>query len=161
MPVLFRDISQSLNRVRTSQIGKDGKHLIFTVTPGQLVIVFKDGEEPRLLLGEESMLLQGFPIAAVSDLVQKTPNRDLADLGGNMVAVLVLLALLMSSVACVHWRANDADEEGQQQASSDESSESSSSELDVATSVLAILAQKDQKGQQHTWRRSRAQEGEV
>ena len=69
MPVLFRDISQSLNRVRTSRIGKDGKHLIFTVTPGQLVIVFKDGGEPRLLLGEESMLLQGFPIAAVSDLV--------------------------------------------------------------------------------------------
>ena len=51
MPVLFRDISQSLNRVRTSQIGKDGEHLMFTVTPGQLVIVFKDGGEPRLLLG--------------------------------------------------------------------------------------------------------------
>ena len=145
-PVLFRDISQSLSRVRTSTIGEDGEHSIFTVTPGQMVIVFKDGEEPRLLLGEESMLLQGFPIAAVSDLVQKTPNSVMADLAGNMVAVPVLLALLMSSVACVHWRANDADEEGQQQASSDESSESSSSGLDVATSVLAILAQNDQTG---------------
>ena len=68
-PVLFRDISQTMSRVRTSTIGKDGEHYIFTVTPGQMVIVFKDGEEPRLLLGEWSMLLQGFPIAAVSDLV--------------------------------------------------------------------------------------------
>ena len=70
----------------------------------------------------------------------------MVDLAGNMVAVPVLLALLMSSVACVHWRANDADEEGQEQASSDESSESSSSGLDVATSVLAMMARKDQTG---------------
>ena len=122
---------------------------------------FKDGEEPRLLFGEESMLLQGFPIAAVPDLVQKQPNSVMADLGGNMVAVPVLFALLMSSVACVHWRANNADEDGQQQASSDESSESSSSELDVATSVLAILAPKDQRGSNTLGDGPRAQEGEV
>ena len=64
----------------------------------------KEAEKPRLLLGEEAMVLQGFPIAAVSDLVERTSNHVMADLAGNMVAVPVLLALLMSAVACVHWR---------------------------------------------------------
>ena len=50
------------------------------------------------------MVLQGFPIAKVSDLVERTSNHVMADLAGNMVAVPVLLALMMAAVACVHWR---------------------------------------------------------
>ena len=55
------------------------------------------------MLGEAAMVLQGFPVAKVSDLVDRTPNHVMADLAGNMVAVPVLLALLMAAVACVHW----------------------------------------------------------
>ena len=74
------------------------------MTPGQVVLVFQAHEEPRLLLGEEAMVLQGFPIAKVSDLVNTTTNHLMADIAGNMVALPVLLALMMSAVACVSWR---------------------------------------------------------
>ena len=103
-PVLFRDVSQSCNRVRASTFGSDGQHLSFTVTPGQVALVFQEAEKPRLLLGEEAMVLQGFPIAKVSDLVERTSNRVMADLAGNMVAVPVLFALMMAAVEGVHWR---------------------------------------------------------
>ena len=87
-----------------STFGIDGQHLSFTATPGQVTLVFQEAEKPRLLLGEEAMVLQGFPIAKVSDLVERTSNHVMADLAGNMVAVPVLLALMMAAVACVHWR---------------------------------------------------------
>eukprot|EP00812_Abedinium_dasypus_P008312 NODE_2082_length_999_cov_1.548729.p1 GENE.NODE_2082_length_999_cov_1.548729~~NODE_2082_length_999_cov_1.548729.p1 ORF type:complete len:145 (-),score=14.88 NODE_2082_length_999_cov_1.548729:17-451(-) len=76
-PALFRDVSSgACGWVRTSTFGADGQHLSFTGTPGQLTIVFKQGEEPRWLLGQEAMVLQGFPIAAVSDLVERTNNNS-------------------------------------------------------------------------------------
>lgn len=102
--VLLRDINASHTRVRLSVIDDGGKHLSFTVLPKQLCVVFKGlGEAPRLLLGEEAMMIQGFPVAKVSDLVAKTPNKLLQDIAGNMTANPVLLLLLMSAVACVHW----------------------------------------------------------
>ena len=88
-PVLFRDVSQTCSRARTPNVGSDGRHLSFTVTPGQLTLVFQEAEKPRLLLGQEAMVLQGFPIAKVSDLVARTTNHVMADLAGNMVAVPV------------------------------------------------------------------------
>ena len=103
-PVLFRDVGQNCFRTRLSTVDSDGRHRSFTVTPGQVVLVFQAHEEPRLLLGEEAMVLQGFPIAKVSDLVSSTTNHLMADIAGNMVALPVLLALLMSAVACVSWR---------------------------------------------------------
>ena len=36
-PVLLRDISQSMMRVRTSTIDDEGRHRSFTLTPGQQV----------------------------------------------------------------------------------------------------------------------------
>ena len=90
--------------MRVSSIS-EGWHRSFTVTPQQLVLVFQAHDEPpRLLLGEEAMVLQGFPIAKVSDLVNTTTNHVMADIAGNMVALPVLLALMMSAVACVSWR---------------------------------------------------------
>ena len=133
-PVLFRDISQSCGRVRCSMFGDARQHLSFTVTPAQVALVFKDNETPRLLLGEEAMLLQGFPIAAVSDLVKNTANHVIADLAGNMVAVPVLLVLLMAAVACVDWRDGDVDEEGQRLAESGDASE-----IDAAWFAFGLL----------------------
>ena len=57
-----------------------------------------------MLLGQEAMVPQGFPIAAVSYLVERTDNNVMADPAGNMVAAPVLLVLFMAAVACVHWR---------------------------------------------------------
>ena len=56
-----------------------------------------------MLLGEESMLLQGFPIGVVSDLVAETPDKLIQDIAGNMVANPVMLIMMMSAVACVDW----------------------------------------------------------
>ena len=49
------------------------------------------------------MLLQGFPIGAVSDLVAETPDKRIQDIAGNMVANPVMLIMMMSAVACVDW----------------------------------------------------------
>ena len=102
-PALLRDISYSSHKARCSTSSEAGRHVCFTVTPKQLVLVFKEKEMPRLLLGQEALLLQGFPVSVVSDLVEATSNAALADLAGNMVSVPVLLVLLMASVASVEW----------------------------------------------------------
>ena len=103
-PLLIRDIGQSSTRIRTSTITEDGRHRSMTVTPAQLGLLSCPGETPRLMLGEEAMLLQGYPTAAVPDLVAATSNHQLAILAGNAVSVPVLLALMMASVAAVDWR---------------------------------------------------------
>ena len=104
-PVLLRDVSSPSGKARLSTLCGAGLHVSFTVTPKQVVLVFKEDDPPRLMLGEEALLLQGFPIATVSDLVAQTSttNAASADLAGNMVSVPVLLALLMASVASVEW----------------------------------------------------------
>jgi len=106
-PVLLRDISYSSGKARCSTFCDAGRHLSFTVTPKQVVLVFKKGEPPRLLLGEEALLLQGLPVSAVSDQVAAATNAALADLAGNMVAVPALLVLLMATVASVEWAGNE------------------------------------------------------
>ena len=83
---LFRDVNPGMGRVRVSSLGDKGQHLCMTITPRQTVIVFKDKSEPRLLLGEEAMILHGYPVAAVSDLVGRSSNNMMSDLAGNMAS---------------------------------------------------------------------------
>ena len=132
-PALFRDISQSLQRTRSSIKTIYDRHLSFTVTPKQVVVVFKDDEAPRLLLGEEMLLLHGFPVSAVSDLVNRTENQVLADLAGNMVSSLIMLILLMSSVACVEWSDVDRIPRCAEEATASE-------DIETATYALGLLA---------------------
>ena len=62
-PLLMRDVSQTPTRVRVSS-RCSGLHLAPTMLPNQVVLVFHpDGRKPRLLLGEESLLFQGFPVS--------------------------------------------------------------------------------------------------
>ena len=49
------------------------------------------------------MILHGYPIAAVSDLVGRSSNNMMSDLAGNMASPPVILALMMASVAAVEW----------------------------------------------------------
>ena len=76
--------------------------------PNQLVFIFYDNLEPRILLGRESLALQGFPID-VLDKMGTSPNKDylkealLGDLAGNMVSTPVMLATVMATMAAVSW----------------------------------------------------------
>ena len=49
------------------------------------------------------MILHGYPIAAVPDLVARSSNNMMSDLAGNMASPPVILALMMASVAAVEW----------------------------------------------------------
>ena len=101
--VLCRDISQSVSRVRYSKL-VDGRHVVPCKCPEQLVWVEMPGEEPRLQLGKESMLIQGFLVSKVPRLVASTPDNELMSLGGNMMASVLPLAILQSLFVSLPWR---------------------------------------------------------
>lgn len=113
--VLARDISQSIRRFRHSKkvngfgplsANADGglKHVMFTMMPEQQVLLTFESRPPRMLIGRESMLMQGFPLAKVQKLVETTEECVMMQLAGNMMATPVLLALLMSMFDCLVWK---------------------------------------------------------
>ena len=66
----FRNVSQSLGRVHTASWCKDTKkHIAPTMLPGQLLFV-ELVQPPRLMLGQEAFLFQGFPAAKFLNLVE-------------------------------------------------------------------------------------------
>ena len=65
-------------------------------------------EPPRLLLGRESMVIQGFPLAKFGNVVARTSELVMAGLGGNMMASGVLLAIIQTLFAAVPWSGVDA-----------------------------------------------------
>jgi hypothetical protein len=60
--------------------------------------------EPRLLIGREALLLQGFPIDKVKALVNRTDEQLMSQLAGNMMSLPVVLAMSMAFFASVSWR---------------------------------------------------------
>ena len=100
---LMRDCSQSVKRVRHSTVSEKGLHISPTVMPGQDILLFEH-PEPRLMLGEESLLLNGFPFALMPE-EPKWTQSFLTDLSGNMVSLPVLLALIQSTLTAVPWQA--------------------------------------------------------
>lgn len=70
------------------------------IMPQQLVWLNFQDREPRLMLGKESMILQGWPIKSV-DLPDWADNRFLQDLAGCGTALPVLLALVMSTLSAL------------------------------------------------------------
>ena len=103
--LLFRDVSCSVRRGRVSTI-ESGKHCAGTVMPTQSLMVFQKAEHPRLLLGREAMLFQGFPINMMDSVLDQFSSHLLTDLAGNMVSCPVMLALAMAAVASVSWRSS-------------------------------------------------------
>ena len=128
---LFRDVQTGMARVRVSSVSVTGKHLSMTILPKQAVLVFRSSSLPRLLLVDEAMILHGFPVAAVSDLVEGTANHVLADLAGNMASPPVILALTMAAVASVEWH-NDGGEQEKMQ-------EEEASEVGAAMFAFSLL----------------------
>jgi site-specific DNA-cytosine methylase len=102
--VLCRDIGQSSARVRHSTVGENGKHIAYCQMPGQVTWLQVPGGVPRLQLGRESLMLQGYPIARITDLVGKTSERQMQEIAGNMMAAPIPLAILQALMAALPWR---------------------------------------------------------
>ena len=122
---LFHDISQSVargngaNSLRTckDQPWLTGRHVAPTLLPKQCLWI-EDGQDSRIMLGQESLMLQGFPILQFLKTLRKRnklalsrgkevwkPDQTLMqDLAGNAMAFPVPLALLQAALCAVNWR---------------------------------------------------------
>ena len=103
--VLLRDVSRG--KTRFSEF-TGGYHRSFAMQRDQVVLVFKGDEAPRILLDEEAMILQGFPVARVYDLVDATPAYVMKHVAGGMMSGPLLLVLLMATVASVPWHTEES-----------------------------------------------------
>ena len=61
---------------------------------------------PRFLLGEESLLFNGFPCCRTNlrCIGAQWSQSFLSDLSGNMVSLPVLLALVQSTLVAIPWQ---------------------------------------------------------
>lgn len=100
---LMRDVLWSCGKVRVSREGPTG-HISFTVIPKQVVLLFPPGATPRLQLGREAMLLQGFPLPQPESPMSCVPERMWQELAGNMVSLPCCMSILMAMLAAVDWR---------------------------------------------------------
>ncbi|CAE7243048.1 unnamed protein product [Symbiodinium sp. KB8] len=90
-----------LSRAAAPQANKN--HIAPTMMPGQLLWT-ELTDPPRLVLGQEALMLQGFPISkflAQVDDEQRPTQAFMQDLAGNAMAFPVVLALLQSGLAAV------------------------------------------------------------
>ena len=127
----FRNLSQSIGREYSmSFCAETLKHVAPTMLPGQLFFV-ELLTPPRLMLGREALLFQGFPALGFLSLVEdmgvnvfeeveedvasKKRKRSgqprkwltetlMSDLAGNAMALPVLLAIVQSAVASLLFR---------------------------------------------------------
>ena len=67
--IIFRDISQSLSRIRCSRL-RGNCHIAFCQMPAQVVWVEVPKQQQRLLLGREALLLQGYPTGKIPKVVE-------------------------------------------------------------------------------------------
>lgn len=108
---LLRDVSQSLNRATTSHRERTVKgcfrHVAMTCMP-KAIPWLDQGATSRILLGRESLLLQGFPITRV-ERIDAFSEAFLQDLAGNAMALPVVLAVLMASFCAVNWKETSAE----------------------------------------------------
>ena len=108
---LVRDIGQSLNRLRYSKVIPDPmkpdyfKHRHFSQMPQQQAWITRPGSTPRLMIGRESMMIQGFPIMlpGLADLLHNTSETTMMSLGGNAMASPVVMSLLQATFASLPW----------------------------------------------------------
>ena len=132
------DVSQSLARIRFSlypEAPGTGSIVAPTMMPEQIIWISDRVYGSRLLLGREALMLQGFPVQKVIDLVNDTSEHNLQSLAGNSFGFTVVLALLMSTFAAVDWRSPS----GLEVAAELQSSLPSSSEVGIALQAFSSL----------------------
>ena len=80
--------------------------LVFpTQVPKQVCWLSQERCVERLLLGREAMALHGFPIGKMSAWCDEVGEPVCKQLGGDMMTLPVVLAILSSIVAALSWRA--------------------------------------------------------
>ena len=93
----------------------------------------------RLMVGEEALMFQGFPISLLQDLQDKcslpaacSSHSFLQDLAGNAMALPVAMAIFQAGVASLPWipRRDDASDPGSE---------------DVATALAAVALLKQRQ----------------
>ena len=97
--------------------------LVPCILPSQLLWIHSrdDNSQQRLMLGQEAMLFQGWPIGFIN-CVESTSvtNTFLHDLAGNATSPPVLLAVVLAMFYSVSWKYQDApDEAAMPEAASD------------------------------------------
>ena len=123
--VLFRDLSQSIARINSNSWSEDRSiHVAPTMLPRMQLWIENTVPVPgpsigdRLLLGQEALLLQGFPIEAFLSFAETgiadaagggegpyEPTQALMmDLAGNAMPLPTVLAMLQAGFCALSWR---------------------------------------------------------
>jgi site-specific DNA-cytosine methylase len=104
------DLMPSPGKVSTSTQDSRNDNLILApcILPSQLLRLHRDGSFQRLLLGQEAMLLQGWPIGLLTAHESlAVSNAFLQDFAGNATSPPVILAVLMALFYSVLWKSPD------------------------------------------------------
>ena len=135
----FLNVAQTIGQCRAVGPGADGRVISGTIMPKQVMFIFDGDKVPRLILGRECLLLQGFPIS-LKMLENPASAREtysenfLGDLAGNMVSTPVMLAAVMSTMAAVSWIPDEPET-----SSADEARSAEPDGADAATPATAPL----------------------
>ena len=103
-------LDQSPDRNNQTTRGEDGKSVVAPcLLPGQVLGLHIPGEEERILLGREALMLQGFPVCRVPKpggqiSSEEVSERVLHDLAGNAMTFHVRLAVVQSAMAALTWK---------------------------------------------------------
>ena len=109
-----------------------------------------DLREPRILLGRESLALQGFPIDVLDEMGdsgKKDYLREplLTDLAGNMVSTPVMLAAVMATMASVSWITAGPQQLEQTSGSEPDEEEDEDPDLDVMVDLFGAMEAANRK----------------
>ena len=111
--VVFRDLSQSIARINSNSLNENtGQHVCPTLLPKmELWIDNFTGSSSRLLLGQEALMLQGFPVQVFLAALERhdddewRPTQSLMlDLAGNAMPLPTVLAMLQAGFCALNWR---------------------------------------------------------
>jgi hypothetical protein len=61
----------------------------------------KHRQPPRLLLGREALLIQGYPIAKVPQLIAKSTELTMQSIAGNMMVPSIPMAIVLCAMLCM------------------------------------------------------------
>ena len=123
--LLFRDLSQSIARINSNSWSQERAiHVAPTMLPRMQLWIDSPlgfpaaGIGDRLLLGQEALLLQGFPIeaflsfastgiadsAGVGEGLYEPIQALMLDLAGNAMPLPTVLAMLQAGFCALSWR---------------------------------------------------------
>ena len=100
---LMVDVFPSGGRLVASTVKDNNKHCCPCICPHSMLWLHGADSEERLMLGRESLLMQGWPILQ-QPYADEFSNKFLQDLAGNAIALPVLLAVAISTLCSLCWK---------------------------------------------------------